>query len=182
MWYQRAATQGLAAAQYRLGTLLERGVGVTADVERARAWYKRAAAQGNIKAMHNLAVLSAGNDAATADYVAGPAGWFTQAAEHGLVDSQYNLAVLFESGLGVEKDLAQAYKWYALAARGGDKEAERRRGNLKGRMDAKSAASIEATVARWHLEPADQRPTTPTRRARRGRRATPPLRRPSVSN
>ena len=46
-------------AQFRLGTLYERGLGVKVDAQRAKVWYERAAAQGNVKAMHNLAVLAA---------------------------------------------------------------------------------------------------------------------------
>jgi TPR repeat protein len=49
-WYQRAATSGFAMAQFRLGTLYERGVGVTTDIARAQVWYGRAAEQGNVKA------------------------------------------------------------------------------------------------------------------------------------
>ena len=42
------------------------------------------------------------------------------AAEHGLVDSQFNFAIMHENGLGMERDAKAAYKWYSLAARGGD--------------------------------------------------------------
>ena len=34
-----------------------------------------------------------------------------------------NLAILYQNGLGVPKDLKLAYKWLALAKRGGDQEA-----------------------------------------------------------
>ena len=155
-WYQRAATQGLAAAQYRLAALYERGIGVTADQARAKAWYKRAAEQGNLKAMHNLAVLSAGSsEGATADY-ATAGRWFGEAAAHGLADSQYNLGILHENGLGVAKDHAAAYKWYALAARSGDKEAVRRRELARERLGADALKLAEAGIAAWRAQPADQ--------------------------
>ena len=147
-WYQRAATQGLATAQYRLAALYERGLGVKSDPARARVWYKRAAEQGNLKAMHNLAVLSAGRDHGSADYAAA-AQWFTEAAERGLSDSQYNLGVLFESGLGVTKDPVTAYKWYAIAARGGDRESARRQDVLKQKLDAVSLRAAEEAISQW---------------------------------
>ena len=75
-WYQRAATSGFAMAQFRLGTLYERGVGVTTDSARAQVWYSRAAEQGNVKAMHNLAVLIAAGSGKP-DY-ATAARWFTR--------------------------------------------------------------------------------------------------------
>lgn len=155
-WYQRAATQGLAAAQYRLAALYERGIGVKADVARAKAWYKRAAEQGNLKAMHNLAVLSAGSGESPTPDHATASRWFAEAAAHGLADSQYNLGVLHENGLGVAKNYAAAYKWYALAARSGDKEAMRRRDLVQERLTPAAVKSADAEVATWQALPTDQ--------------------------
>lgn len=142
-WYQRSAAQGFAQAQYRLGTLFERGLGTKADAAFAREWYERAAQQGNVKAMHNLAVLSAMSPQGSPDYETA-AGWFNKAADRGLQDSQYNLAVLYESGLGLAKDMKQACKWYILAARGGDKEAVRRRDAAKAQLAPQEIAEAEA--------------------------------------
>ncbi|MGQ0672252.1 MAG: hypothetical protein ACT4N2_05155 [Hyphomicrobium sp.] len=144
-WYQRSAQRGFAQAQYRLGTLYERGLGTSADLGRARTWYERAAAQGNVKAMHNLAVLSAGRETGTPDY-ASAATWFQQAADRNLADSQFNIGVLHESGLGVEKDLKLAYKWFSLAAAGGDREAVRRRDQVKPLLAASDLAEAELLV------------------------------------
>lgn len=144
-WYQKSAAKGFAQAQYRLGTLYERGLGVKADAARAQMWYQRAADQGHIKAMHNLAVLSAGR-AGAPDYMTA-ARWFESAASYGLSDSQYNLAVLYENGLGVSKDAVQAFKWFALAARGGDGEATRRRDALKLEMTTEQRADAESAIA-----------------------------------
>jgi localization factor PodJL len=144
-WYQKSAAQGFAQAQYRLGTLYERGLGVKADVARAQMWYQRAAEQGHVKAMHNLAVLSAGRKGAP-DYMTA-ARWFEDAASYGLSDSQYNLAVLYENGLGVAKDPVQAFKWYALAAQGGDGEASRRRAPQKAPLTAEQRLNAESAVA-----------------------------------
>ena len=55
-WLERAAEQGQAVAQYRLGAVYERGQGVPANPATATHWYQLAANQGNRKAMHNLAV------------------------------------------------------------------------------------------------------------------------------
>jgi len=145
-WYQRSAARGFAPAQYRLGTLYERGLGIDADRGRAMAWYRSAAEKGNLKAMHNLAVLSASSSPAN---YRGAAHWFGEAASRGLGDSQYNLAVLFETGRGVDRDLKQAYMWFALAARGGDKEAMRRRDRVKLMLDAAQFKSAEALVRSW---------------------------------
>lgn len=144
-WYQRSAGRGFAQAQYRLGTLYERGLGTTLDLGRARVWYQRAADGGNVKAMHNLAVLSAGRQTGSPDYAAA-AQWFQLAADRNLPDSQFNIGVLYESGLGVEKDLKTAYKWFSLAAQAGDKEAVRRRDQLKPQLGAADLAEANLMI------------------------------------
>ena len=147
-WYQRAAMRGFAPAQFRLATLLERGAGADVDVERAKVWYRRAAEQGHVNAMHNLAVLTARRDGDGPDY-ATAAAWFREAAERGLTDSQYNLALLCELGLGTQRSLPEAYKWLALAAHGGDKEAAVRLQQIKPRLAPGVLAAVEQQVAGW---------------------------------
>jgi TPR repeat protein len=146
-WYGRAAAQGLAIAQYRYAALYERGLGTARDPERARVWYARAAEQGNVKAMHNLAVLSA--SASRSDY-ATAAKWFAQAADLGFTDSQVNLAILYQRGLGVPKNMTQAYKWLTLAGQAGDREAARRVSELKSHLGIAELEAADALVASWH--------------------------------
>ena len=114
-WLSRAAQQGQPVAEYRLGTLYERGQGVPADGAQAAHWYEMAANQGNRKAMHNLAVAYAGVVGGKKN-MAEAARWFAKAAALGLSDSQFNLAVLYERGDGVPQSLLDAYKWYSIAA------------------------------------------------------------------
>ena len=150
-WYQLSAAKGFAQSQYRLGTLYERGLGVKKDLARARVWYGRAAEQGNVKAMHNLAVLIAGSEGEP-DYKTA-LHWFSEAAEHGLADSQFNLGVLYENGLGVAADRVTAYKWYALAATGGDKDAGGLRDALKAKMPADERKKAEHLVNTFKARP-----------------------------
>jgi localization factor PodJL len=158
-WYQRSAQRGFAPAQYRLGTLFERGIGTKADVARAKIWYGRAAEQGHVKAMHNLAVLNAGREQ-SADY--GTAvQWFTAAAERGLADSQFNLGVLYESGLGLPRDMKQAYHWLSLAARTGDKEAARRRDAVRMKLEEAEVAAADAAVNAWRAQAVDSQVNEP---------------------
>jgi localization factor PodJL len=82
------------------------------------------------------------------------ARWFREAAERGLTDSQYNLAALYEDGRGVAKSLADAYKWFALAARSGDRGAGQRLALLKPRLNPSELASAEQNVASWHVREA----------------------------
>ena len=51
------------------------------------------------------------------DYPAAFKEWVKSAAD-GHLRAQYNLGVLYENGLGVEKNPAQAAKWYIVSAEG----------------------------------------------------------------
>jgi len=153
-WLNRAAEQGLAPAQYRLGTMFEKGIGVPENPTKARTWYERASAQGNVKAMHNLAVMQAEGAGGPQDF-AGAARSFDAAALHGLADSQYNLAILHERGLGVERNLAEAYKWFSIASANGDADAGARAEALKNSVDAAKLVDAELAARTFAARPAD---------------------------
>ncbi|HWB44363.1 MAG TPA: tetratricopeptide repeat protein [Hyphomicrobiaceae bacterium] len=148
-WYRRAAQKGHTEAQYRLAVLYEHGAGVAADARQAKYWYERAATHGHVTSMHNLAVLEAGPSAGAPDHAAA-VRWFKEAAARGLADSQFNLGVLYEKGApGVSKDAREAFKWFALAARSGDKEAARRLERVAAHLPAATVADLEEKVAAW---------------------------------
>ncbi len=155
-WFKRSAQQGFAQSQYRLGTLFERGLGVKKDTARAQAWYRRAADQGNLKSMHNMAVLSANPTKGRAPDYATAAQWFTKAADRGLSDSQFNLAVLYENGLGVQKNLQRAYKYFALAAKSGDVESSRRRDAVIALLEVEDLAQAEKLVKNFKRQRSDR--------------------------
>lgn len=48
-WFQKAAEQGLAAAQSNLGVMYAKGCGVPKDERKAVEWYQKAAEQGYAK-------------------------------------------------------------------------------------------------------------------------------------
>jgi localization factor PodJL len=104
--------------------------------------------------MHNLAVLSAGRPGVAPDYPTA-VHWFSEAANRGLADSQYNLGILYESGLGVPSSSVEAYKWYALAARTGDKEAAKRRDAVSNKLDRNSLQAADALVIQWRAKPGE---------------------------
>ncbi|BBF94874.1 hypothetical protein BLTE_35590 [Blastochloris tepida] len=153
-WYERAAQQGSIPAAYRLGSLYEKGQGVTRDLVKARSHYTRAAEAGNAKAIHNLAVLYAEGIDGKPDYrQAGQL--FRRAADHGLRDSQYNLGILYARGLGVEQNMAESFKWFALAASQGDTEAQKKRDDVAGRLDAQTLLAARLAVQTWAPQPLD---------------------------
>jgi localization factor PodJL len=184
-WYQRAADAGVVPAQYRLGSLYEKGTGVLRDFERARRLYERAGEAGNAKAMHNLAVMFAQGQASPRPDYKTAAQWFRRAAEHGVADSQYNLGILYARGLGVDQSLAESYKWFALAAAGGDQDAGKKRDEVAARLDPQTLVAARLAVqtfapktepdaavriaapAEWADPPAQAAPAQPARPAPR---------------
>jgi TPR repeat protein len=55
-WFRKAAEQGNADAQNKLGCCYEEGSGAKKDLAEAAKWYRKAAEQGNAYAQHNLGV------------------------------------------------------------------------------------------------------------------------------
>ena len=153
-WLEKAALQGQPVAEYRLGTLYERGQGVAANAALAAKWYLAAANQGNRKAMHNLAVGYAEGTAGPKDTTQA-ARWFAQAAALGLSDSQFNLAVLYERGDGVPQSLVDSYKWYAIAAAGGDIESKARLAVLKAQLSPADRQIAERAAQSFQPQPLD---------------------------
>ncbi|WP_421778855.1 peptidoglycan-binding protein [Hoeflea sp.] len=150
-WYQRAADLGHAPSQYRIANLYEKGSGVERDLTVAKKWYQMAAEQGNASAMHNLAVLYATSGPAP-DYT-NAADWFERAAEIGVRDSQVNLAILYARGDGVPRDLVQSYKWFAIAANEGDKDAGVKRDEVFNALRPEQVEAARAAVANWTAQP-----------------------------
>ncbi|MDC9808462.1 MULTISPECIES: peptidoglycan-binding protein [Rhizobium] len=155
-WYQLSADKGFAPAEYRLGSMYEKGNGVERDIAKAKGFYEQAANQGNASAMHNLAVLYASGALGQQDY-ATAASWFTKAANLGITDSQFNLAILCARGNGVPADLEESYKWFAIAAKAGDKDASQKRDEVANAMKPDQLERARAKADLWKPEPLDHR-------------------------
>ena len=124
-YYRRAAEQGHAWAQFRLGLCYENGRGITKDATQAVTWYRKAAEQGHAPAQSNLGYCygtgtGVAKDATQAVY------WYRKAAEQGLAPAQYNLGWCYQHGRGVTADKVQAIAWYRKAAEQGDADAKKK--------------------------------------------------------
>ncbi|KIW26720.1 uncharacterized protein PV07_06531 [Cladophialophora immunda] len=60
LWARKAASSGLAKAEYAMGYFNEVGIGTPGDIEEAKRWYYRAAAQNFPKARERLEELKRG--------------------------------------------------------------------------------------------------------------------------
>ncbi|MDA9976306.1 sel1 repeat family protein [Alphaproteobacteria bacterium] len=92
-WYRKAAEQGVAQAQNRLGVMYARGQGVTQDIDEALKWYRKAAEQGYAGTLYKLGLMYRDGHRVTQDYVEA-VKWFRKLAEQGKAGWQENLKEL----------------------------------------------------------------------------------------
>lgn len=92
-WFHKAAEQGNALAQNRLGDCYREGKGVAQDYAEAVKWYRKAAEQGNDWAQHNLGLCYRDGLGVKRDKVAA-LQWFRKASEQGNRYAQESLRKL----------------------------------------------------------------------------------------
>ncbi|VVQ35287.1 dynamin family protein [Pseudomonas fluorescens] len=112
--FQQAAEQGHCAAQFRLGTYYELGLGLCMDERMAAQCYRKAQQQGHAEAQFYLGVCYQNGVGVPVDQVSA-AACYLQAAEQGHAEAQYHLGICLAKGDGVEQDEQQALAWLEKA-------------------------------------------------------------------
>lgn len=108
------AKAGDAKAQYFMGYIFSRGLGVPADDKEALKWYRLAAAQGLAEAQFDIGSLySEGRGVPRDDVEAFK--WWLRAAEGGDQLAQSNVSNMYRDGVGTPQNLVDAYKWKVLS-------------------------------------------------------------------
>jgi len=139
------AEQGYAKAQYNLGVLYNKGIGVPQDYTEAMKWYRKAAEQGLADAQYNLGVMYHEGEGIPQDYAEGMK-WFQKAAEQENADAQYNLGVMYHKGEGVPPDYIETSKWYWKAAEQGHADAQYSLGAMYGRGQGVPQDRVQADM------------------------------------
>ena len=150
----RAANLGEPQAQLKLAGLYQTGTnGVQVDAQESRLWARRAAEGGYPQGMHNYAMYlfegvgGARNRPEALD-------WLKKAADAGLVDSQYNVARIYENGEeGIAPNPTQSYRWYLIAARAGDPQAQAAVDRLAPTIPAAARQTARAQAEAFVMEP-----------------------------
>ncbi|GEM_PF-3374223 len=109
-WYRKAANADLASAQYNLGNMYLKGLGIQKDWYQAAYWFKKAAEKGSIRAQNNLGVLFAQDKELMGDK-AQSFSYYQSAAQQGHAIAQYNLGMAYLEGTLTTKNTALAWKW-----------------------------------------------------------------------
>ena len=111
------AVERSSHAQYMLGTMYEKGEGVTKNNKEATKWYKKAA-KVNMLAQHNLGdMYHKGKGVTQNDEEA--AYWYRRAADMGFSEAQFKLGNMYAK----EKMYGKARYWYKKASNQGHKDA-----------------------------------------------------------
>jgi len=115
---RKAATQGVASAQFEVGALLAKGDVTDQNLEAAARWYHRSASQGFAMAQYRLATLYERGLGVKAD-LARAQVWYGRAAQQGNLKAMHNLAVLSIGRQGRTADYTIAAQWFSQAAEHG---------------------------------------------------------------
>ena len=144
--FQMVAEQGDPEAQFSLGTAYMEGAGVSQDLAEAARWFQMAAEQEDYRIAQGL-VRS------------------LQAAEQGdseaLAAAQFSLGRVYQNGVyqnevgAVSQDLAEAVRWYRMAAEQGHERAQFSLGALYLAGEA-GVLKDAAEAARWYRMAAEQ--------------------------
>jgi TPR repeat protein len=109
-------------AQFGLGSIYMRGLGVPRDRTKAVTYYQRSAEQGHASAQFNLGLAymkGRGVEKNTAKAIA----WWEKAAKSDHAAAQYNIAALLWSGQEVPRNQAAAMKWFRMSLANGSEQA-----------------------------------------------------------
>jgi len=117
-WYKKSAEQGNSKAQFNLGVLYENGKHIKQNYKESIKWYKLAIEQNLPEAKQNLGnmYLMFGNvftgSGSTSDDHKQAVKWYKLSAKQDNLDAYIALGVLYAEGMGVDKDMLKAKKFF----------------------------------------------------------------------
>lgn len=149
----RAASLGLAPAQYSLARKYAEGQGVARNYTEAIRWYTLAANQGILEAQYNLGEMYTNDKGVPVSY-SRAFKWYKLAAELGYPPAQRRLAKFYYHDTGIPKNDKVALCWYKRAADQHDADAQYRVGKMY--EEGKDVAQDYSEALRWYKLAAGQ--------------------------
>jgi TPR repeat protein len=151
-WYRKAADQGKADAQFKLGYFhTVGGGGLARDLAEAARWYEKAVAQNQPGALYNLAVCFERGLGVTCDE-SRALSLYKKAAALGDTYAQKAVGVIHHKGRGVKADAIEAYAWYLLSASQGNPDASRILKDVEPTLAAKDLEQARVRGAELSLQ------------------------------
>ena len=108
------AQAGEAEAQFRLGVMLQNGLGAVPNNEAAYEWMLASASQGHALGQHGIGIMYLFGECVERDPERA-LGWFEIAATQGLQGALTTMAMMYQEGIGVAKDPERAADLYKQA-------------------------------------------------------------------
>ena len=121
-WYEKAAENGMDAAQNNLGIMYYHGVGVGQNYEKAFWWFSKAAERMEQGALSNLGNCYYWGHGVEQDYEKA-VKYHHKAACLGYANSQEVLGEMYYDGKGVEQNYTQAAYWLKKSCEQGERSA-----------------------------------------------------------
>jgi uncharacterized protein len=155
------ADKGDALAEFNLGQMYARGLGVQRDYTEAAAWLRKAADQGLAIAQLYLGLAYTDGDGVPQDD-AEAAKWFRLAAESGYPAAQFYLGLAYAEGRGVPRDVTSAYMWVVLSGmRGLRGKISPTRNTLAEEMTSEEIDAAQNLALAWKPKPQSTGPRVP---------------------
>jgi uncharacterized protein len=117
------AQGGDVSAQFILGFMYEKGLGVPQDDVAAVEWYRKAAIQDDSDAQFILGIMYYKGRGVSQDHKKA-VEWYRKAAEQSDAEAQFVLGLMYKDGKGVPKNGGEAARWFKKAAGQGYASAE----------------------------------------------------------
>jgi TPR repeat protein len=149
---RRWADSGSPLAEYNLGEMYNRGLGVPRDYAEGSVWLRRAADQGFAPAEAALGRMFQQGDGMSANPVEA-AKWYRRAAEQGYAPAQRQLGIEYFAGRGVPQDDIAAYMWLTLTGAGLGATGAAVREAVARRMTRAQIEAAEELVREWKPAP-----------------------------
>lgn len=112
---QKSADLNCVKAMNRLGRIYLYGEYVIKDINTAYKWYNRAASFDSSEAQYMLGWIYLSEYKNKSNKLTPAISWFELAADNQNVDAMLELGKIYENGMGVNRDLKMAYRWYSKA-------------------------------------------------------------------
>ena len=186
--FRPLAAHGDVKAQYLLGIIYLRGIGVEQEYAGALNWLRKAADQGDAEAQIGLGFLYDNGVSESSSAVmrerygirnaAEAVKWYRRAADQGNFNAQALLGGMYFGGEGVPQDFVAAHMWYNLAAAHGDISSAVQRERVATLMTPAQVAEAQKLAREWKPKPENDKfraiertseaATSPAARARSG--------------
>lgn len=113
---EKKALAGDSDAQYKLGSMLYKGIEIQRNDVEAFRWFRLAAEQNHPLALNHLGIIYHDGLAGVQKDDKEAEFWFRKAADQGLAEAQYNLGVMLDGTHKIQENIPEMMSLFKSAA------------------------------------------------------------------